>query len=58
MEHDIGIKSTAVAVDVVEQAALGEPPRCGLPGDAESLRSWLTTAHDVLSRLVYGRPAP
>jgi hypothetical protein len=57
-EHDIGIKSTGDYVGVVEQAELGEPPYFGLPSGAESLRAWLATAHEVLTRLVHGRPAP
>lgn len=57
-EHGIGAKSTADYVDVVEQAELGEPRQFGLPAGAESLRAWLTTAHEVLTRLVHGRPAP
>lgn len=57
-EHGIGAKSTADYVDVVEQAELGEPGHFGLPPGAESLRAWLATAHEVLTRLVHGRPAP
>jgi hypothetical protein len=57
-EQGIGAKSTADYVDVVEQAGLGEPHHFGLPSGAESLRVWLATAHEVLTRLVHGRPAP
>lgn len=57
-EHGIGIKSTADYVDIVEQAELGEPRHFGLPAGTESLRAWLATAHEVLTHLVHGRPAP
>ena len=57
-EHGIGAKSTADYVDVVEQAELGEPDQFGLPSGSESLRAWLATAHEVLTRLVHGRSAP
>lgn len=57
-EHGIGAKSTADYVDVVERAELGEPDHFGLPSGAESLRVWLANAHEVLTRLVHGRPAP
>lgn len=56
--HGIGAKSSADYVDVVEQAQLGEPPRFDLPSGAESLRAWLAAAHEVLTRLVHGLPAP
>lgn len=57
-EHGIGIKSTADYVCIVEQAELGEPRHFGLPAGTESLRAWLATAHEVLTHLVHGRPAP
>jgi hypothetical protein len=57
-EHGIGAKSTTDYVDVIEQAELGEPDHFGLPSGAESLRTWLATAHEVLTHLVHGRPAP
>jgi hypothetical protein len=57
-EHGIGAKSTSDYVDAVEQAEIGEPPNFGLPPGAESLRTWLATAHEVLTRLVHGQPAP
>ena len=57
-EHGVGAKSTADYVDVVERAEVGEPGHFGLPSGAESLRVWLVTAHEVLTRLVHGRPAP
>jgi hypothetical protein len=57
-EHGIEAKSTADYVDIVEQAELGDPPHFGLPSGAESLRVWLFTAHEVLTRLVHGRAAP
>lgn len=55
--QEIGVKSTDHYVDVVEQVELGESPHFGLPAGAESLRTWLATAHEVLNRLVHGRPA-
>lgn len=58
VEHGIGAKSNADYVDVVERAELGGPHHFGLPAGAESLRAWLATAHEVLTRLVHGRPAP
>jgi hypothetical protein len=57
-EHGIGAKSTADYVDVVERAELGEPDHFGLPSGSESLRAWLTNAHEVLTRIVYGQLAP
>lgn len=57
-EHGIAAKSSAGYVDVVEQARLVEPDHFGLPAGAESLRVWLATAHEVLTRLVHGQPAP
>ncbi len=57
VEHDIGHKSTDQYVEVADEAVLGEPPDFGLPPGAESLRAWLETAHEILNRLVHGRPA-
>jgi hypothetical protein len=54
-EQGIDFKSTDHYVQAVEKAALGEPRHFGLPSGAESLRAWLTTAHEVLNRLVHGR---
>jgi hypothetical protein len=55
LEHEIDFRSTDRYVDIVEQVALGEPQHFGLPSGAESLRSWLATAHEILNRLVHGR---
>ncbi|TMQ07356.1 MAG: hypothetical protein E6J90_43685 [Deltaproteobacteria bacterium] len=58
-EHQIAFKSTAHYTEIVEQAELGVAPHFGLPPGAESLRAWLSTAHEVLHRLVHGeRPHP
>lgn len=57
-EHGVSGKSTIDYIEVVEQAELGEPDRFGLPAGAESLRVWLATAHEVLTRLVDGQSAP
>lgn len=53
---EIEIRSTDDYVDVVEQAVLGESPHFALPWGAESLRSWLALAHDVLNHIVRGVP--
>lgn len=55
--RDGGWECTGNYVDVVEQAELGEPDHFSLPAGTESLRAWLATAHEVLTRLVHGQPA-
>jgi hypothetical protein len=51
---ELGIKSTDEYVGIVEQAVLGTSPDFGLPSGAESLRSWLARAHEVLDHIVVG----
>lgn len=56
-EQAIDLKSTDHYVGVVDEVALGASPHFGLPPGSESLRAWLAMAHEVLNRLVHGRPA-
>lgn len=56
-EQAIDLKSTDGYVGVVDEVRLGESPHFGLPSGSESLRAWLAMAHEVLNRLVHGRPA-
>lgn len=52
--RELQFKSTADYVDIVAKAALAESPHFGLASGADSLRSWLAMAHDVLNRIVRG----
>lgn len=57
-EQDVAVKLTHEYVDVVDRAELGAAPDFGLPFGAESLRSWLVLAHEILDQLVHGTLPP
>jgi hypothetical protein len=57
-EASIELKSHAHYIEIIEAASLGPPPSFDLPPGTASLQQWLAKAHEVLNRVIDGRPNP